>query len=77
MLKLIRNHAKGKRLDLGLSLGRCSTICQDAREFGNLRDPAPVILTLELNPESQAKPPKPILPHASPRILAMSAEHWG
>jgi hypothetical protein len=64
MLELIRNYAKGKRLDLGLSLGRCSTICQDAREFGNFRDPAPVILTLELNPESQARPLKPILAHA-------------
>ena len=75
MLEPIRDHAKRKRLDFGLSLGRGGAIRQDTRKLRHFRDPAPVILTFKLNLEPQAKPPKASLPQAAPGFIGMSGEH--
>ena len=77
MFELIRNHAKGKRLDLGLSFRRRSTIGQDAREFGHLSDPTPVILTLKLNLEPQDKTSEPDSTAGVASHPRLSVEHCG
>jgi hypothetical protein len=68
MLEPAGDHTKRECLDLGLGLGRGGAIRQDTRKLRNFRYPSPVILTLKLNLEPQAKPPRAGLLQAAPRI---------
>ena len=49
MLKPVRNDAKGKRLDSCSRVLRPPTVRQDAGELDDLRNPAAVLLLLDLN----------------------------
>ena len=71
MLEPISDHAKRECLDLGLGLGRSGAIRQDTGKLGHFRDPAPVILTLKLNLEPQAKPPRASLPQTALGFIGM------
>jgi len=51
MLEPISDHAKGKGLYFGLRFRGGGPVSQDAREFGDLSDPATIILSLDLNLE--------------------------
>ena len=62
MLEPFSNHAERQRLNAGLRFILGRAIGQDARQIGNLSDPAAVCLALKLNLERQLSLRQAILP---------------
>ena len=54
MLETLGNHSEGKSLDTSDSLVARPAVAEDAGQVWNLRDPAAVVFTFELDAISQA-----------------------
>ena len=57
MLQSLGNNAECQRLGTRLCLTLCGPVREDSRQIGDLRDPATIVLLLELNREFQLRLP--------------------